>query len=156
MKLPWQTKEPDVRLPFAIESVTGLKSAFQAEVEQALLLRSRSPLSVEDIWNSSFFSSYVVGYPSYLEIRDKSLMLYVRELLISSCFDANRSQVIARFDATRRLIKSRRDGVFEAWRLGDFDGKNYFKPLLCGDSAGDNAFLNLRLTVRGLDQFTPL
>lgn len=156
MKFPWQAKEPQVRLPFAIENVTSLKSAFHAAIEQALLLRSQSTLSVDDVWNSSFFSSYVIGYPSYLEIRDKGLMLHVRELMMSSCFDANRSEIIARFNATRHLIKIRRDGVFEAWRLGDFDGKNYFKALLRGDSAGDNAFLNLRLTVRGAGEFTSL
>jgi hypothetical protein len=156
VKLHRRTKEAAPRLPFSAARINGLPSTFEDVIEQSLRRRDDRGVSLRDVWGSSFFTAYIIGFPSCLESFDETRMLQVRKAILQSCFEENWEEILYRFKKTMRMVKARSDGAFEALRLGDIDGKQYFRTLEYGDMIGDDLFTNLRMSVRRLEDFVPL
>lgn len=154
--MTWFTskKSDGVKLPFPAERLSLLSCILiPAAVHDAIKLRQKTAVSMEQVFQSRFLNAYVCGYCHLLDEYDASLGAAVRFALITTLLTDSDTEAQFRFDAFRLLLERGDSSTVEVRLLAADDGSNYFRALLAHVDADDGATANLRLAIRAYEAF---
>lgn len=146
-----------ISAPFSVERVAMLATViFPLAIQRGLKLRQNGNATYDDVWNSRFFNSYVVGYCTRLDDYDENLGSSIRAGLLKALFEPTDFVAQNRFNLTVALAQSDDQPTRLALESGERDGTAYFNALLEQRDATEDATTQLVLAVRQLEQFDPL
>ena len=153
--MSWFKKRPaKLQAPFPAERISALSIIIPGAIFRGLKLRQRSVVSPEQVRKSSFFNSYLCGYPRYLEEElDERMGGPIRYGLLRSILTCSDHEAQLRFDAFQHLMADNDRATWEAFRLAEADGAFYWKALIASERADDHATANLVLAIRGYEEF---